>query len=98
MQKITDNTVAIRNGMDSGRSNGPISSSGPAPVLSANDGNEVMKQLRRTHKKVETMEEALQNRLSVVANEVSDSSNNFVIEVIWKLFLGENRRGKIRDA
>ena len=66
--------------MDSGRSNGPISSSGPAPVLSANDGNEVMKQLRRTHKKVETMEEALQNRLSVVANEVSDLSNNFVIE------------------
>ncbi len=59
--------------MDSGRSSGPTSGSGPAPILSANDGNEVLKQLRRTHKKVETMEEALQSRLSVVANEVSDS-------------------------
>lgn len=62
--------MAIRNEMDSGRSSGPTSGTGPAPILSANDGNEVLKQLRRTHKKVETMEEALQNRLSVVANEV----------------------------
>ncbi|EFX73743.1 putative leucine-rich repeat-containing protein DDB_G0290503 [Daphnia pulex] len=69
LQKITDNTVAIRNGIESGRSAG--APSGPAPAAaSTGDLGEVLKQLTRTRKKVESVEESLQNRLSVVANEV----------------------------
>jgi hypothetical protein len=62
--------VAIRNGIESGRSAG--APSGPAPAAaSTGDLGEVLKQLTRTRKKVESVEESLQNRLSVVANEVS---------------------------
>lgn len=70
LQKITDNTVAIRNGIESGKISSPASSA-PAPAThSVGELNEVLKQLTRTRKKVESVEEALQNRLSVVANEV----------------------------
>jgi hypothetical protein len=72
LQKITDNTVAIRNGIESGRSSGTVSGSVPTPAAaSAGDLSEILKQLTRTRKKVESVEESLQNRLSVVANEVS---------------------------
>nr|CAH0112102.1 unnamed protein product [Daphnia galeata] len=70
LQKITDNTVAIRNGIESGRS-ASTTSGGPTPgASSAGDLSEILKQLTRTRKKVESVEESLQNRLSVVANEV----------------------------
>lgn len=69
MQKITDNTVAIRSGIET---RGSAPSGGSTPTgLSPPDATEVLKQLTRTRKKVESMEESLQNRLSVVANEVS---------------------------
>jgi len=69
LQKITDNTVAIRASIDNG---GGVSSSGSSSgaVLSPAVSNEVLKQITRTRKKIESMEETLQNRMSVVANEV----------------------------
>lgn len=82
LQKITDNTLAIRTGMESGKIGGTINvSSASQPSAAAivpADANEILKQLTRTRKKVETMEEALQNRLSVVANEVRSSKNDFM--------------------
>ena len=61
--------MAIRASIDNG---GGVSSSGSSPgaVLSPADSNEVLKQITRTRKKIESMEETLQNRMSVVANEV----------------------------
>lgn len=65
-----DNTVAIRSAVDS--SGVPSAPSGASSSSSAAPGNvdEVLKQLARTRKKIETMEESLQSRLSVMANEV----------------------------
>ena len=69
--------MAIRNGIESGRSAASGSSSAPNPAAAlAGDLSEVLKQLTRTRKKVESIEESLQNRLSVVANEVSITSIN----------------------
>jgi len=59
--------VAIRASIDNG---GGVSSSSSGAVLSPGDSNEVLKQITRTRKKIESMEETLQNRMSVVANEV----------------------------
>ena len=65
--------MAIRNGIESGRS-ASTTSGGPTPgAASAENLSEILKQLTRTRKKVESVEESLQNRLSVVANEVSIS-------------------------
>ena len=89
LQKITDNTVAIRASIDNGGGvSSPGSSSGA--VLSPADSNEVLKQITRTRKKIETMEETLQNRMSVVANEVYTRTFNkclFSTPLTYKTFI-----------
>ena len=69
LQKITDNTVAIRSAVDNGGGPSPAAGSSSAGA-SGGDAGEVLKQLTRARKKMETMEESLQSRLSVMANEV----------------------------
>ena len=66
LQKIIDNTLAISSSLGNvaGKNHGGASSSG------GGDLSDVLKQLTRTRKKMESIEESLQNRLSVVANEV----------------------------
>lgn len=63
--------MAIRNGIESGKISNSGSSSPTPAVHSVGELSEVLKQLTRTRKRVESVEESLQNRLSVVANEVS---------------------------
>ena len=75
LQKIMDNTVAIRSNLGSaGGHSGPSSAPAAAP-LSPGENQEVLKQITRTRKKVESLEEMLQNRLSVMANEVQKSNS-----------------------
>lgn len=68
--------MAIRSAIDNG-GGAPAPGGAPVPV---GDAGEVLKQLTRTRKKIETMEESLQNRLSVMANEVNNINNLFLIK------------------
>lgn len=70
LQKITDNTVAIRSAIDSGATSSSAGGLAAAAAIGPANADEMMKQLVRVRKKVETMEEAFQSRLSVLANEV----------------------------
>lgn len=68
---MTDNTVAIRSAIESRGFLPTTSGAGSPPAaISPPDATEILKQLTRTRKKIETMEETLQNRLAVVVNEV----------------------------
>ena len=64
LQKLMDNTVAIRGIVD-----GKAGTSGATSTGSANE-SEMGKQLTRIRKKTESIEEIVQSRLSIMANEV----------------------------
>lgn len=65
-----DNTAAIRSSLAASPGGPSSPGSGTAAPFSPAESQEVLKQVTRTRKKVEGLEEMLQNRLSVVANEV----------------------------
>lgn len=83
-----DNTVAIRSNLADSAGGQTGSSSGVVVPVSPADSQEVLKQIKRTTKKVEGLEEMLQNRLSVVANEVCDSllKNMFLEYVVFGIY------------